>query len=341
MKTYLLPLATLLCGTMLQSCNDNKPTATTQPIKVVAQEIKALPLDGSASFSGTVEEESGSAISFSAMGTVQRVYVEAGQTVGKGTLIAEIDPATARNAYDATLAARQQAEDAYSRMKQLHDAGSLPEIQWIEVQSKLRQAISSEQIAKKTLSDCKLYAPFAGFVSEKPVEAGQNVIPGMTVAKIVRIDRVKIKISVPEDEIASISKGQQVVVVVEALGGRQYTGRVTEKGVVANPLSRSYDVKVSIDNPRHELLPGMVCLASFAEEGSSATAVMLPARIVQIDIDNRPFVWTALKGKAHKAFVTTGESVGDNIIITSGLNDGDKVIVSGQQKVSEGTEIKF
>lgn len=341
MKTYLLPLATVLCSIMLQSCSDNKPVATVQPIKVVAQEIKALPIDGSASFSGTVEEESGSAISFSAMGTVERVYVEAGQTVGKGTLIATIDPATARNAYDATLAARQQAEDAYARMKQLHDAGSLPEIQWIEVQSKLRQAISSEQIAKKSLTDCKLYAPFAGYISEKPVEAGQNVIPGMTVAKIVKIDRVKIKISVPEDEIASVKKGQMVTVWVDALGGRQYTGRVTERGVVANPLSRSYDVKVTIDNPRHELLPGMVCLASFADSNSSATAVMLPARIVQIDIDNRPFVWIIQKGTAHKNYVTTGDSHGDNVVITSGLQQGDKVIVNGQQKVSEGTAISY
>lgn len=323
----------------MQGCKGDEKARTAEPIKVVVQSVATLSADGLRQYSGTVEEESGSALSFATAGTVQRIMVSEGQMVRAGQLVAEVDPQSARNAYEATLASRRQAEDAYVRMKQLHDAGSLPEIQWVEVQSKLKQAVSAEQIAKKSLGDCKLYAPISGYVSAKPVEVGQNVVPGMTVAKIVKIDRVKVKLSVPEEEIASVRNGQTVTVSVAALGNRTFTGRIVEKGVEANALSRSYDVKAIVQNGSHELLPGMVCDASIDNGQTEATALMLPAKIVQIDVDNRPFVWTAVGGKAKKAYIGTGESVGDNVIITNGLTAGDKVIVAGQQKVSEGTRI--
>lgn len=338
-RKAMVALVIVVSVSLLQACKSEERKQSAQLVKVEVQSVAALSADGVRLFSGTVEEESGSALSFATAGTVQRVFVSEGQTVKAGQLIAEVDPQSARNAYNATLAARQQAEDAYARMKQLHDAGSLPEIQWIEVQSKLKQAVSAEQISKKSLGDCKLYAPIGGYVSEKPVEVGQNVVPGLTVAKVVRIDRVKIKVSVPEEEIASIRQGQTVSVSVAALGNRSFTGRVVEKGVEANPLSRSYDVKVLVQNSSHELLPGMVCDARFEGGRAEATALMLPARIVQIDVDNRPFVWTVVDGKAKKTYVGTGESVGDNVIITNGLSAGDKVIVAGQQKVSEGTRV--
>jgi len=333
-------LALALGACTLQGCGEKEKPKSAEPIKVEVRTVAALSAGGAMQFSGTVEEESGTALSFATAGTVSRVLVSEGQTVRQGQLIAEVDPQSARNAYESTLAMRQQAEDAYERMKQLHDAGSLPEIQWIEVQSKLKQAVSAEQIAKKSLGDCKLYAPIGGYVSEKAVEAGQNVVPGMTVAKVVRIDRVKVKLSVPEDEIQTVKNGQTVTVSVAALGGRSFTGRVVEKGVEANALSRSYEVKALVGNPQHELLPGMVCDAALSDgEGRQEQVIMLPARIVQIDVDNRPFVWTSVGGKAKRAYIGVGESVGDDVVITSGLKPGDEVIVRGQQKVSEGTKI--
>lgn len=291
-------------------------------------------------YSGTIEEEYGSSLSFSAMGTVQRVLVSAGQTVGKGTLIAEVDPATVRNTHNAAVATLEQAQDAYNRLKQLHDAGSLSEIKWIEAESKLKQAVSAEKIARKGVTDTKLYAPFAGYVAEKSVEVGQNVVPGMQVVKIVRIDRVKVKVAVPEEEIASIKCGQTANITVAALGQRAFTGRVVEKDVTANPLTRSYDVKLMVQNPSHALLPGMICNVDLKQATTLPASVTLPANIVQIDIDNRTFVWTLRDGKAHKAYITTGENVGNDIVVTAGLSPSDKVIVCGQQKVSEGTAVK-
>ncbi len=88
-------------------------------------------------YSGTVEEESGSAVSFSAAGTIRSLSVAEGQSVKKGQLIGVLDDASLRNAYDIAKATLDQARDAYERMKLLHDSNSLPEIKYVDVQSKL------------------------------------------------------------------------------------------------------------------------------------------------------------------------------------------------------------
>lgn len=128
-------------------------------------------------------------------------------------------------------------------MKELHDKGSLPDIKWVDAQTALDQARSAERVAAKSLADCRLYAPFSGVIADKSVERGQNVAPGSPVGRLVTVGGLKVKVSVPETEIDGIALGQQSTVSIAALGGRSYTGKVSEKGIVADPMSRSYDVK--------------------------------------------------------------------------------------------------
>lgn len=335
--------ALLLAGISLATgCKqENKEgTAGKTPVAVRTEKAEMRQVDGTQCFSGTVEEENGSALSFLTGGTIEQIHVSEGEMVERGQLLAMVDETSLRHAYEATLATRRQAEDAYGRMKQLHDSNSLPEMQWVEVQSKLKQATAAEQIAQKSLEDSRLYAPFSGFVSTKMAEVGQNVVPGMPVLKLVKIDRVKVKMSVPENEIATIKKGEKVTIHVPALAGRTFTGVIQEKGVAAHPLSRSYDVKALVNNVRHELLPGMVCNASLGEAGSGQPAIVLPLHVICMDSDNRPFVWMAVHGKATKRFVGIGKQTASGTIITEGLEGGEDIIVEGQQKVSEGMDIK-
>jgi len=197
-------------------------------------------------------------------------------------------------------------------------------------------------MAKKALTDTRVYAPFSGYVAEKQAEAGQSVAPGVPIVKLVRIDHVKVSINVPEEEIAQIHIGQLLHVKVPALGGKTFEARVSERGVTADALSRSYEVKAVIQNPQHELLPGMIAevrLGIMKVSQPTEQSIALPAEIIQIDADNRPFVWTVVNGKAQKTHITLGQNMGDNVQITDGLKEGDKVICEGQQKVSNGMTV--
>ncbi len=297
-------------------------------------------------YSGTVEEENGSSLSFTTGGTILQLKVKVGDRVRKGQLIATVDPTQVKNTYEMAHATRMQAEDAYGRMKQLHDKGSLTELKWVEAQSQLQQAVAAEGIAKKSLADCALHAPFDGVVSEKHAEVGQNATPGMPIVKIVTTNVLNVKISVPESEMTSVRVHQRARIAVQALGGKQYEGYVVEKGIVADPISRSYSVKIRVEGTDNALLPGMVSQvaldrADAQKAGTAAKAdVVIPAHLVQLADDNSNFVWVDEGGKAVRRTIVCGEYQSNGVSIVSGLKTGDRLIVEGQQKVSTGTAIK-
>lgn len=334
-----LVILMLASATLFVSCKSGDgQKQEVKPVRVSTVKVMNGAAEGGQCFSGTIEETYGSVLSFAVSGTLQSVNVSVGQRVNKGQLIAVVDEATLRNAHDIAASTLNQAQDAYRRMKQLHDNGSLPEIQWIEVQSKLAQAEASERIAKKSLTDSRLYAPFSGVIAEKNVEAGQNVMAGVPVVKLVKTNQVKVKIAVPENEIANVKTGQSLSVVVSALGGKQFTARIIEKGVEANPLTRSYEVKALLNNPTGELMPGMICDA-FIRSGAQSSCIILPSHIIQLDKNNQQFVWINDNGKARKRVITTGELTAQGVTVMSGLAEGDEVLTEGQQKVSEGMTI--
>jgi len=91
-----------------------------------------------------------------------------------------------QNAYTISKTALEQAQDTYNRMKELYDGGSLPEMQWIQIENQLKSATASEAMAKKALADTKLYAPFSGYIASKNAEVGQNAAPGMSIVKLDR-----------------------------------------------------------------------------------------------------------------------------------------------------------
>lgn len=335
-------LAIVLLPMLVAGCHGEKEkqdTTANNQVRVKTMQVSVSAADEGRQYSGTVEESNESALSFPVMGTVKDIHVHPGERVGKGQLIATIDPASLQSAYEAAKATLDQAEDAYRRMKELHDKGSLADIKWIEVQSKLQQAKAMEQVSRKNLSDTKLLAPYSGVISEKLVEVGQNVAPGIPVVRLVAVNQLKVKISVPENEIAQIALKAGARIQVPAMGDRWIEGTVCEKGIVANPLSRSYEVKLALSGQQSDgLMPGMVANVVMENAGGES-AFVLPAYVVQLDEQNNTFVWLCKDGKAQKRVVAVGGYMPEGVTIVAGLNEGDEIITEGRQKVCEGTPV--
>lgn len=345
MKYQTLILTVAAMGAMLSSCGFKKEKTTViPPVKVDVIAAAGGNESGSRIYSGTVESSDGADMSFTVAGTLKGIYVEPGQKVSKGQLLAEIDAGTLRDAYQVAEATLSQAQDAYNRLKKLHDANALPDIQWVDVQSKLRQAESAAAIARRAIGDARIYAPVSGIVSEKLSEVGQTVAPGVPVVKIVSIGDVKVNISVPESEIGAMKRGIKANITANSVDAGVLEGTLTEQGVVANPLSRTYDVKFKVSNSSGILRPGMLCDVTVILPESSEDmneSIILPASSVLLSSDNRHFVWLAKKGKAEQRFVTVGTLLPQGVEITNGINRGDSVIISGMQKVCTGTKIQY
>lgn len=327
---------------LLAACSTKSEHAV-QPLVVETETVSSMTEVANQSYVGTIEEQEAVSVSFTNMGTLKRILVSEGQEVRQGQLLAELDDTQARNLLDAAKASYHQAEDAIGRYKQLYDKGSLAESKWIEAQSRLEEMHASLRSAEKNLQDCRLVAPVSGVVGKKQLTAGMTALPSQPVVTLYNINNVKVKVAVPEREIAQINPNTSSTIRVTAADIQLQGGRI-EKGVVADQLTHTYDIRILLANADHKLLPGMVCdvqlgLGQQTETGGREH-FSLPVRCVQQSADGRKFVWVVDgSGKVQRQFITLGETQGNRIEILSGLNEGMKVVVAGYQKVSEGEEV--
>lgn len=341
-KFYIFPflmLSLVACESDFNSRNDwkNAPQKTTI-VKVETIVAKNSNVGNSLRYAGSVAEVATTTVSFSSPGTVKSVNVAEGKKVNKGALVATLDDTSAKNALEIASALKSQAEDARARMEKLYQNKTISEIQWMDVDSKYKQAVASEKLAQKMLEDCKLYAPATGIVAGKALEVGQNVVPSSPVFRIVNIATVKAVVSVPEKDVSTLNVGDKVEVRVGALDNKVFDGKITNKGISANPLSRSYQIEAELKNKSGELLPGMLLEMSIDSKKSLA-GVELPASAVLLDEHNHPFVWVVRNGKTTRKNVETSLG-GGSLLLVQGIDDGDSVVVKGMSKVGEGEQVQ-
>ena len=332
----------LLAAILLSSCTDKKEQNAKAPTRVKTQVVSPGMVDNAQTYVGIVEEREATAVSFTGMGVIKRMLVNEGQAVGRGQLIAEMDDTQARNLLSGAEAQMTQANDAIERYKMLHDNGSLPEVQWVEIQSKVAQAKSQLEVAKKNLADCRLTAPVGGIIGKKQIGAGETALPSQAIVSILDISTVKVKVAVPEAEIGGINPSTPTNIMVEAIKGSYQGGRI-EKGVQADALTHTYDIRINVANSDRKLLPGMVASVRFISEGSQAIgSKMIPVTAVQKKSDGSLFAWTVSKDStAHRTAVTIGQTQGNYVCVIDGLNIGDRIAIEGYQKLSEGTKVVY
>ncbi|MBO7417551.1 MAG: efflux RND transporter periplasmic adaptor subunit [Bacteroidaceae bacterium] len=332
----------LFLSLMVMSCNDGKNKQEKAPMRVKTEVVKSTSEGASQTYVGIVEEREGTAVSFTSMGVVRHMLVSEGQAVSRGQLIADMDDTQARNMLAVAESGMNQANDALQRYGMLHDNGSLPEVRWVEIQSKVQQAESQLAIAQKNLADCQLRAPVSGIIGKKNINAGETAMPSVAVVTILDISSVKVKISVPESEIKQIDSNTTSIIDVEA-AGKQVKGGLIEKGVQADALTHTYPVRINVENADRKLLPGMVANVQLGHGNSETAAIpTLPVTSVQKKTDGSLFVWVVdADNTAHRKTITIGQTMGTRIAITNGITDGQRVVTEGYQKLSEGTKVVY
>ena len=190
----------------------------------------------------------------------------------------------------------------------------------------------------KRLSDTRLVAPISGSIAMRKVDPGQTVAAGMPVFTIVELNPVKVRVGVPEAEIARVKQGATAEITVPSLGGRSFKGRVAIIGVASEPASRTYTVKLLVPNPGPVLLAGMVAEARIFGP-AKLNSLTIPGEAVVPDPQGAPnvYVYSADRKRVYGRRVEVGPPVGKEIEIRSGLTGSEQVVVAGQQKLREGS----
>ena len=290
-------------------------------------------------YSGVVEAQKTTALSFATMGTITEIFVDEGQAVSKGQLLAKVNASNAQNAYQVALASLQQAEDAYRRMKPMKENGTLPEIKWVEVETGLAQAKAAVAITQKGINDCSLYAPASGVIGKKYVQAGMNVVPATTALELLNIQSVYVKIPVSENEISLFKKGETAQITITAID-KTVTGTIKEIGVSADILSHTYPVKIEVQNTTGDIKPGMICSVQTTAQ-DKRLGILISNKALQNDVNGNQFIYVEQNGKAEKIAVKTIALIDNKVLVQGEVLQNANIIISGQQKLNNGTPVKI
>lgn len=326
---------------MFTACKHENKIGEQSAPTVEITEVKSIKTTGNLHYSGTIEPFQTIPLTFQTSGTIQQILVDAGDVVHKGQLLATVDKKDPQNMYEISLNKYQQAKDAYNRLKEVHDNGSLPDIKWVEMETNLQQAESSVSIAKNNLDKSNLRSPDNGIIGRRNIEPGMSSLGTvMSPLELIKIENVYVKISVPENEIGKIKKGLKASFQVSALENKTFEGVVSNVGVEADQMSRTYEVKILVKNPNLMLKPGMVCDVNLNLVVTSEI-LTVPYQSVDKDKDDNRFVYVVDPEKkiAQKRIIHIGNFQNNNIEVLSGLAIGEKVVSEGKQKLSDNCKI--
>jgi len=340
-KKNLLVIFFIGIAFLVRGCSSNSGNQNNDIIKVQIEKVKPADASQELAYSGTIEESETIPLSFSSMGTVSKVYVSEGAFVKKGQLLATLDHTTYQNTYAMMQATEQQAEDAYNRLTPMHKNGNLSDVKYVEVETGLQKAKAAAAIAKKNLDDCNLYATTDGYIGKRSIEPGMTAMPNLVSITIVKINKVFARVSVSENEIAQIHKGQKANVTIGALGSAHYDGVVEEIGVVADQIAHTYRIKIGITNKDLSIKPGMICSATI-ESPSAVHGVVVPSRSVLVDESGKNFVYiVSSQNKAMRKYILTGQLLNSGIEVLDGLQKNDTIVVEGQHKLIENAFVQI
>ncbi len=316
------------------------------------------------SFTGAAKAGIESRISFKVSGTLQQLLVEVGDVVGRGQLIAEIDPRDYElqvEEAEASLAhARAQAVNAqadFQRVRDLFERDNASQADYDSAragQDSARALVRSIEkkleLSQLQLSYTRLESPIEGAVAEVPVEVNENVETGDTIALLNAGARPEVEVAIPEVLIREIRQDTAVRVTFDAIPNQQISGRVTQVAVAATAGLKTYPVTILLDRANTGILPGMSAEASFRfGSGDEPLRYILPPHAVLEDREGN-FVYVVAEtgdgvGAVERRPVVVGELVGEGAVagleVLEGLSDGERVVTVGASRIEDGQQVRL
>lgn len=198
--------------------------------------------------------------------------------------------------------------------------------------------------ARDSLKDTKLRFPFNGMISKKYVSNYEQVGAGNPIYSIIDIRRIEIRISVPENLISYIAKGEEVDVRILNFPKLKIAGKITKIGITADPKTLTYPVFVTISNSKYRIRPGMTANVTLEIRRDETGYPTIPLHsIIQDKVSKEKYIWIFNKeqGVTEKRLITLGSLNNEEIEVVSGVQDGEYVITAGVHRISAGMKVRI
>jgi membrane fusion protein (multidrug efflux system) len=266
--------------------------------------------------------------------------ISAGKLIEEGEPIDPNDPIVLLNAdllkarFERAKAQFEYDDSEWTRIAELYERGATSKTELDDAQASRAVSAATLDEARRNLQRTEIVAPIGGILNRLTVEIGEYASPGQQVAEIVNIDRVKVVVEVPERDIYFLHLGDEVDILADALEETRFSGQISYISELADELTRTTRVEITVANRDHRLRSGQIVRARLTRR-VLRDVIMIPLGSV-IPLERGRVVYVANADRAERRLVELGLIEGRDVQILSGLEAGDRLIVAGHRYVGPG-----
>lgn len=343
--------ALALTAGWLSACGGESQGQTEEPTEVFArivnvevEEITPRSFTQSVRLTGVAQAMYDVVVSAEEGGVVRAIVRDKGRPIRAGQAIVQLDDAILRAQVATATAQSQLADEVWERRRKLYEEDGIgSELSYLEARYAAEQARGSLEALEERLARTTVRAPISGILDDRFVEVGAMVSPGTRVARIVHTESIKILAGVPERYALEVTAGAGVSVGFSVLPGEQFESTVTYAGATVDPQSRTFAVELVLPNPGGRIKPEMIADIEIVREEVGEAIVVPQQALVSMEDGFVVFVveGTGEAARASRRSVEISVSQGNEIVVGSGLEAGDRLVVVGQQGLTEGDRVRI
>jgi len=272
-------------------------------------------------------------------GVIENIYFDEGEEIVKNKKLLDISTKELSLKLKIALADSKLAESNLNRDEKLAKKNLIANAQLDQTRTFAERASLNKELAKISLNKSLINSPLKGTVKTRFVKVGEFVRKGDRLVEILEVDRILVKVNIPEQEILQINIGQKVDIILYILENKKFEGEVKKIGLEADASNRTFPVEIEVDNRERELRPGMLARATFTQRVDQ-DQVVVPRHAI-MERERGRIVYVVDNGIAVQRKVTIGISQRENVQILMGLNKGEQLVIEGHTKLSDGEEINI
>jgi len=307
-------------------------------VKVEVSPVKRVKLERAVSAVGTLRSQDSVMLRPEISGRIAEINFAEGGKVEKGQVLVRLDDSVARARLQQARANLQLAGSQHRRSVELTKQGFVSRQARDEAASNLAVQQAAVALAEAELEKTAIQAPFDGLAGLRTVSVGDYVGPGTDLVPIEAIDPLNVDFRIPEQFLSAVAVGARLLVTFDAMAGFEREGSVGAISPLIDVGGRSLLLRAHVPNPDALLRPGL--FARVRLELAETMGLVVPESALTPSGDAQ-YVYRVEEGVVKRVMVQLGQRLGAHVEIVSGLNEGDEVVVSGLQKVRDGTEVEI
>lgn len=311
---------------------------TVLPVRIAA--AKMMDIDNTLELTGSFEANKEISVFAEGQGRITGLYIEEGQHVSKGQKVAKLDDSSIQAQLRTAQAQIEKFDNDIASYTRLLKAGAIARSQLDDIVLGKKNAEANIAAINQQFAYTTAYAPLSGIVKEVPVEQGSFASPGMKIATIVDVSKLKMIVKVPEEDVVKLKKGRKVNIIADVYPDHTYNGTIGLIGIQAD-AGRKYDVELNINNSnKYALKPGMYGTVIIPTSQTQDQALFVPRKSIIGSVKN-PQIYVVDGTKAKLIDIRVGEITNEMVKILDGVSEGQQVITTGQLSLKDGADIRI